>query len=487
MNRSIIRYVLGIVVLFMGAFLLLPTLVALIYGEKEWQAYLMVSIPAIILGSINYHKKPKSTVFYLKEGCVATAASWVVLSLIGALPPFITGEIPSYLDALFEIISGFTTTGASILDNVELLSHATLFWRSFTHLVGGMGVLVFLLAVMPMGGGSQMNLMRAESPGPSVGKLVPKLHTTARMLYIIYAGLCVLEFFFLLFGGMPAFDAVNTAMATAGTGGFGIYADSCASFSVYSQWVVTVFMILFGVNFNAYYLILYKQAKAAFKMEEVRVYFIIAFSAMLVIIINSWNMFNGLGDALTKASFQVASIMSSTGFATTDFALWPQTSRFIIVMLSFIGACAGSTGGGIKVSRILIVVKSIRREINSYIHPRSVKNLDMDGKPLDKTTTLSTVVYMTLFLLIFAISAFLVSFEDLDFSTTFTAVLACVNNIGPGLSQVGPSCNFGFLSPLSKVVLMFDMLAGRLELFPLIMLIHPKMWIDMATVKEKRN
>jgi len=486
MNKSIIRYILGSIVKYMGFFLILPAIVGLIYGEDEWVCYAYVAIPCIVIGMISGFVKPKSTVFYLKEGCIATSASWILLSVIGALPVFITGEIPNYIDALFEIISGFTTTGASILDNVERLSHASLFWRSFTHLVGGMGVLVFLLAILPLSGGSSINLMRAESPGPSVGKLAPKLHSTARILYVIYLGMTVLEFVLLLFGGMSLFEACNTAMATAGTGGFGIYNRSIGGFSVYNQWVVTIFMILFGINFNAYYLILVGQLKDALKMEEVKTFLVIIVLSIIIITINIMSLCEGVFDAITKSAFQVASIMSSTGFSTADFALWPQTSRMVLVVLMFIGACAGSTGGGIKVSRVLMLAKTVTKELGSYIHPRSVKKVCIDGKPVGHEVIRSTNVYFFTFILIFTGSAFIISFEDLDFGTTFTAVIATMNNIGPGMAAVGPTCNFGFFSPLSKIVLMLDMLAGRLELFPILMLFHPTVWSDIATKRRSK-
>ncbi len=484
MNRSFIRFILGYIVGFMGLFLLLPLLVALIYREEAWQAYAIVAVPCLIIGLINGRHKPKSTVFYLKEGFFCTGASWVLLSLIGAVPLFLTGEIPNFIDAIFESVSGFTTTGASILWDVESLSHASIFWRSFTHLVGGMGVLVFLLAVIPLaggGGGSQFNLMRAESPGPSVGKLVPKLKTTAQILYGIYLGLAVIQLILLLFGGMTFFEAINTAMSTAGTGGFGFYSDSMASFSPYCQWVIAIFMFIFGTNFNFYYLILFGHIREAFKMEEVRVYALITLAATTIITINILGDCAGLFDAVTKALFQVTSLQSSTGFSTADFALWPQTSRCVLVILMFIGACAGSTGGGMKVSRFVIMGKSVHKELRSYIHPRSVRPIIMDDKPVAHEVIRSNNVFFGTFLLIYFISVFLVSFENLDFGTLFTAVISCMCNMGPGMSLVGPMENYGFLSWLSKLVLIVDMLAGRLELFPILMLFHPSIWHDLTT------
>ena len=477
MNTSIVRYILGHVLKLEGLFLLLPCLCAVIYQEQEGWFFLLTAGLCILIGSIMSWKKPGDTVLYLKEGCVATSLSWIILSLFGCLPFFLSGEIPNFTDALFETVSGFTTTGTSILSDVEALAHCSLLWRSFTHWIGGMGVLVFLLAVVPLGGGSNFNLMRAESPGPSVGKLVPKLRYTARLLYIIYFGLTIIEIILLLLGKMPIFDAICTSIGTAGTGGFGIKNSSIGGYSVYIQWVVTIFMILFGVNFNAYYLLLFGEVKKAFCMEEVRYYFLIIASSILIIFINILDMTKGIFDALTQASFQVASIITTTGFSTTDFDLWPQTSKVVIVCLMFVGACAGSTGGGIKVSRFMILFKTIRKELNSYIHPKNVKKISMEGKTIDHEVVRSVNVYFITFVCIFVISVFLLSFEEQnDLITTFTAVSATLNNIGPGLALAGPTQNFGFFSSFSKYVFIFDMLAGRLELFPLLILFHPGLW-----------
>ena len=485
MNSSIIRYILGGVLKIEGILMFLPCLVAAIYGEREGGCYLFIAILCIVLGILMTLKKPQSPVFYLKEGCVATALSWIVMSFMGCLPFWLSKEIPSFTDALFETISGFTTTGASILSDVEALSHCAIFWRSFTHWIGGMGVLVFLLAVIPLSGGSNINLMRAESPGPSVGKLVPKVRYTARILYIIYLGMTFIEFFLLIAGKMPVFDAINTSFGTAGTGGFGIKNDSMAGYSPYLQWVVTIFMILFGINFNAYYLMLFRKFKKAFGMEEVRYYFIIIFVAVGVICCSILDTSAGIFDALTKASFQVASIMTSTGFSTVDFNLWSETCRTILVILMFIGACAGSTGGGIKVSRVVMWGKTVIKELNSYIHPKSIRKIYFEGKPVEHDVMRSINVYFITFVMIFTTSVLALSFEGRDLITNFTAVIATLNNIGPGLELVGPTQNFGFFSPFSKYVLMFDMLAGRLELFPLLILFHPAIWKDLFTQKVR--
>ena len=484
MNFSMIRYILGQILKIEAAFLLLPCLTALIYKEDEGFVYLSVAAIAALIGWLMTVRKPSENIFYLKEGCVATSLSWMLLSLIGSLPFFITGEIPSFTDALFETVSGFTTTGASILSNVEALTHCTTLWRSFTHWIGGMGVLVFLLAVVPMSGGSHMNLMRAESPGPSVGKLVPKIRHTARILYLIYFGLTVLQMILLCVGDMPLFEAINTAFATAGTGGFGIKNDSFASYSPYLQWVTTIFMILFGVNFNAFYILLFSKIKKNFFMEEVRYYFLIILGSVAIIFVNILETSQNAFRALTDASFQVASIITTTGFATTDFDLWNGSAKTILVLLMFIGACAGSTGGGIKVSRVMIMVKSVFKECHSYIHPKSIKKIKFEGKEVDHDVVRATNVYLITFLLLFVLSVFIISFEGHDLVTNFTAVAATINNIGPGFEMVGPTQNFGFFNDFSKFVLIFDMLAGRLELFPLLILFHHGTWKDIAAHKK---
>lgn len=487
MNRSIIGYILGYILKIEAILLLLPCAVGAIYLEKQAYAYVLVAVLCGVCGILLSLRKPRSSVFYLKEGCAATALSWVFLSLFGCLPFIMTGEIPSFTDALFETISGFTTTGASILSDVEALSHCSLFWRSFTHWIGGMGVLVFLLAIIPLGGGSNINLMRAESPGPSVGKLVPKLRSTARILYIIYFALTVVEILLLLAGSMPLFDAVTTSFGTAGTGGFGIRNTSIADYSRYIQWIVTIFMILFGINFNAYYLILFHKFRKALVMEEVRYYLIIIVASIAVIFFEIWDTTMGAFEALTHSSFQVASIITTTGFSTIDFNNWSQTCKTVLVLLMFIGACAGSTGGGIKVSRFVILVKTVTKELGSYIHPKSIKKINMDKKPIEHEVVRSVNVYFITFMIVFSASVFLISFEGKDLITNFTAVAATINNIGPGLELVGPSQNFGGFHVFSKYVLMFDMLAGRLELFPLLILFHPALLRDFFKPRKHKR
>ncbi|MCD7923038.1 MAG: TrkH family potassium uptake protein [Clostridiales bacterium] len=476
MNKSMIRYILSWILTLEGIFMLLPWVTGLLYHEDSAWYFLIVGVCCACVGLVLTRFKPKRTVFYMREGCIATALSWIMISLVGCLPFVFSGEIPSFTDALFETVSGFTTTGATILNDVESLSHCMLFWRSFTHWLGGMGVLVFLLAVIRMSGGSNMNLMRAETTGPSVAKLVPKLMHSARIVYLIYIGLTVLMLVLLLAGRMPFFDAVTTALGTAGTGGFGIRSDSIAGYSPYLQWVVTVFMLLFGVNFNAYYLILFKKWRQIFHMEEVRYYFVIVLGAIALITANIYNTAVSFEQNLREAAFQVASIITTTGFGTVDFNLWPETSRLILVLLMFCGACAGSTGGGMKVSRLIILIKTMVREFGSYLFPKSVKKIKMDGKTVEDEVIRGVNVYLVAFFVIFVASMFCLSLENVDLVTNFTSVAATINNIGPGLNLVGPMENYSFYSNFSKFVLMFDMVAGRLELFPLLILIYPPTW-----------
>lgn len=476
MNNSMIIYILGSVIKIEGIFMALPCLVALVYGEKTLFAFLGTMVVCLAIGFGCTWKKTDNAVFYSKEGFLAVSLSWVLLSLMGCIPFVISGDIPSFTDALFETISGFTTTGASILSDVESLSKSGLFWRSFTHWLGGMGVLVFILAVLPMAGGRHIYLMKAESPGPSVSKLVPRVRQTARILYKIYFVMTVAEIFLLLLGGMPVFDAVTLSMGTAGTGGFGIRNDSVGSYTPYMQNVITVFMILFGVNFNIYYLYLCKKWKQALRSEEVKMYFGIIVLAVILITYNTRSFFPTILDAFQQAAFQVGSIMTSTGFSTTDFGQWPVFSQTILTVLMFIGACAGSTGGGIKVSRVLIMIKSVKRELHTIVHPRARMKIKMDDRVVDDDTLRSVNVFIGCYLLIYAVSLLCISIDDFDFTTNFTAIAALINNIGPGLGEVGPAGNFGGYSIFSKYVMMFDMLVGRLEIFPMMALFLPATW-----------
>ena len=465
--------------------MLLPALVGLIYQEKYGFVFLVLGACLFAVGFLLSFRKPKNSMIYLKEGCVITALSWILMSFFGCLPFVYTGEIPKLIDAFFETVSGFTTTGASIMPDVEILCHASQFWRCFTHWIGGMGVLVFLLAIIPMNGGSNINLMRAESPGPSVGKLVPKMRQTAALLYLIYFAMTALETLFLVIGHMPLFDSLCTAFGTAGTGGFGIYRDSFGSQTPYIQWVVTIFMILFGVNFNFYFFLLYRYFKKAFKMGEVRAYLGVIVASIALIVVNTYHMFANVGTAIRHAAFQVGSIITTTGFASTDFDLWPETSKVILILLMFIGACAGSTGGGIKVSRFIILIKSIGKELRSYVHPKSVSKISLDGSPVEHEVVRSVNVYFITFALCFAASLFIVSFDNKGLVSSFTAIAATINNIGPGLECVGPTQNYASFSSLSKLVMIFDMLAGRLELFPMLMLFNPKLYMTKPLFSKK--
>ena len=476
MNYAIVLRLLSYILLTEGALLLLPAVASLCYGE--WfvmGVFLFTAALSALAGVAVPPRQAKSQIFYMREGFVTTALCWLLISVVGAVPFVLTGCIPNPVDALFETVSGFTTTGASILPAVADLPKGILFWRSFTHWVGGMGVLVFLLSLLPLTGGSHVNLMKAESPGPQVDKLVPKVQSTAKILYGIYLALTVIELLFLLFGRMSVFDAMLTAFGTAGTGGFGFKNDSFTSFSPYIQWVVTIFMILFGVNFNAYFLLLLRKFNRAIS-EEVRGYFAIILVAIGIITANIYSLYNSFGEAVRQAAFQVGSIITTTGFSSCDFDLWPTLSKEILVVLMFIGACAGSTGGGIKVSRLLILGKTLGKELKQALHPQVVAPVRMDGKVVNHETIRATNVFVAAYIFIFAASFFLISLDGFDMVTNFTAIAATLNNIGPGLAQVGPMMNFGSYSNPAKLVMIFDMLAGRLEIFPMLVFFMPDTW-----------
>lgn len=476
MNYRIIAYIVGWVFNLQAIFMVLPCIAAVIYQEEELYDFLVPILLCLAIGLTLTRKKPKNKVFYIKDGCVTVALSWIVLSISGALPFMISGSIPHPIDAVFETVSGFTTTGSSILTDVEILPRSIIFWRSFTHWIGGMGVLVFLLSLLPLAGGYHMNLMRAESPGPSVSKLVPKVQSTAKILYTIYFGMTVLQIIFLLLGRMPLFDALCITFGSAGTGGFGIKNDSMGSYSTYCQVVTTIFMIAFGINFSAYYLILTKKFRQAFSIEEVRGYLGIIAVAIAIIAFNTRHLFSGIGTAVQQAAFQVGSIITTTGYSTTDFNQWPSLSKAVLVLLMFIGACAGSTGGGIKVSRILLLCKAARKELQLYLHPNAVKKIKMDQKLVSHEMMRSTNIFLTVYLIIFAVSVLIVSIDNFDLVSTFTSVATTLNNIGPGLEIAGPLGNFSSFSYLSKSVMIFDMLAGRLEIFPLLLLFYRGTW-----------
>lgn len=477
MNYAIIRYIMGWILKFESAFLLLPCIVGLLY--KEYSAslsYLATALLCLAAGLLISRNRPARFELYTREGFITVALGWIVMSIFGALPFVFTGDIPNYVDALFETISGFTTTGASILSDVEALTHAGMFWRSFTHWIGGMGVFVFIMAILPLMGGSTMNLMRAESPGPSVGKLVPRVRDTAKILYQIYIGITILGTVILLLCGVPLFDSLTTIFGTVGTGGFGIRNDSIAGYSPLVQNMVTLFMILSGVNYTMYFCLLHKHFKEAFSIEEVRWYFAIILAAVAIIVFDIRGMYATISEAIRHAFFQVGSIITTTGFSTVDFDAWPQMSKTVLVILMFVGACAGSTGGGMKVSRFVILFKTIRRELATMIHPRMVKKIKMDQHNLTDEVLRSTNVFVAVYFVILFASVLLISVDELSFTTNFTAVAATLNNIGPGLDMVGPTQNFSVYSAFSKFILMFDMLAGRLELFPMLILLLPSCW-----------
>lgn len=477
MNYKMIIHMLGQVCCFEALFMLLPLAVSVIYGETDGFAYLITIAICVLIGFLSARIKVKNRKIYGREGFVIVSLSWIILSIFGSLPFFISGAIPHFTDALFETVSGFTTTGSSILTNVEALSKTNLFWRSFTHWIGGMGVLVFILAFLPMKtGGSGMYIMRAESPGPSVSKLVPRVKTTAMILYTIYLSMTVFQIIAMLIAGTPVFDAITLSFGSAGTGGFAVRNDGLASYTTLQQSIVIIAMILFGVNFNVYYLLLRKKASQALKMTEVRAYLAIIAISILLITLNIAPMFPSIQQAFHHSAFQVASIITTTGFSTADFNMWPPLAKTILVIIMFIGACAGSTGGGIKVSRIILLLKGVRKEILMVCHPRSVKKLKMDGHPVSHEVIRSINAFIIIYAVIFVISLLIVSLDSKDLVTNFTSVAATINNIGPGLNVVGPTGNFSSFSDLSKFVLMFDMLAGRLELMPMLILFVPATW-----------
>ncbi len=479
MNKRIILYILGWVLIVEGATMQIGTITSLIYKEHEGLYFLITGIVSIILGVLAVKvKKPKNMVLYQKAGFAATALSWIVMSLVGCIPFWASGEIPSFIDAFFETVSGITTTGSTILNDVEALSNGMLIWRSFLNWLGGMGVIVFLLAIIPKLGGQQnIYLMKAESPGPIIGKAVPHMRSYAALLYGIYIGLTVLELILLLCGGMSFFDAINTSFATAGTGGFGIHNSNMAAYdSYYFQTVIAVFMLLFGLNFSFYILLLARKFKSAFRIEEIWVYIGIIVVSVLIITINISSMYPTLYDAFHQSFFYVSSIITTTGFGIGDVNHWPELSKAVILIITFIGATAGSTGGGFKVSRVIILVKEVKKEFSLLVHPRNVKAVKLDGKTIDHSVMRNTSMYLVLYMGIFVVSYLLLAIENSDFTTTFTAVAANINNTGPGLGEVGPVGNYANFSILSKCVLIFDMLAGRLELFPLLLLFSPSAW-----------
>ena len=462
-----------------GLFMIPALILSLVFGETGATYSFLYTLGAIAAAVIvlTLLTRGAPSAFYAKEGLVCVGASWIVLSLFGCLPFYLSQEIPAFIDAFFEIVSGFTTTGSSILNDVEALSKSLIYWRSFSHWLGGMGVLVFLLAFTgEKGKGFTMHLLRAESPGPDVGKLVPKMRTTASILYVIYIVMTIINFIFLIVGDMPLFDAVCTALGTAGTGGFGIKNDSMASYSPYIQNVTAIFMLLFGINFSCYYLLLLGHFRSVFKDEELRVYIGIILTAITLIVLNLKDFYPTLEETVRHALFSVATLISSTGFATTDFDLWPAFSKSILMILMLIGACAGSTGGGLKVARLMLLMKSLGRNITQTLSPRKVQVVRNNGHTVDEKILSNTNAYLAAYVIIIFVSFVLISLDNFSITTNFTAVLACFNNMGPGFEAVGPTCNFSGYSVFSKLILCFDMLAGRLEIFPMLVLLSKNTW-----------
>ncbi len=476
MNRRIICRVLGMILLCLAVLMILPTIAGLWYGENVSHFIITMAITGAV-GFVMTRVKPYSSVIYAKDGFVIVGLGWILMSLFGALPFVISGDIPNYIDAVFETVSGFTTTGASILENVEEMSQGCLFWRSFTHWIGGMGVLVFIMAVLPMSGEHSMHIMRAEVPGPTVGKLVPRVRQTAKILYLIYVVMTAVEVVLLLFGGMSLFDALIHAFGSAGTGGFSNKAASVGAYdSAYIEMVIAVFMALFAINFNLFFLILIGRWREALKSEELHWYLAIIAASVLAIALGIRGSSGGMLSALRHAFFNVSSIISTTGFCTVDYVQWPEYCQWILVILMFCGACAGSTGGGLKTSRVAMIFKNIACEIRQMLHPRTVTRVQMDGKRVDETGMKAVNTFFACFMVLLVLGTFLVSLDGHDTATNFTAVLSCLSNIGPGISLVGPTGNFNIFSYASKIVLTFAMLIGRLEIYPILILFAPSTW-----------
>lgn len=477
MNYKLIFHTIGKILLIEAILLIFPLIVNFIYQEENLFAFSLTISILMVVGTLLIMIKPENKRLFVREGFVIVGLAWIVLSLFGALPFTLSGEIPNYIDAVFETVSGFTTTGASILNDVEAMSKSMLFWRSFTHWIGGMGVLVFVLAILPNSEGQNIYLLKAESTGPQVGKLVSKVRFTARILYVIYFVLTLLEVILLRVGGNSLYESIVMSFGTAGTGGFGVYADSVGGFNIYSQVVIAIFMMIFGINFNIYYLVIIGKIKQAIKSEELRWYLgIILLSTTMITINLMVNLNQTFAIALKDAYFQVSSIMTTTGFATVDFNLWPTFSKVILIMIMFVGGCAGSTGGGIKVSRIVILFKSLKREVQKLLHPNSVAPIKMEGEVVEGSVVKGVNLYFAFVMILLFVGTLLVSFDGLDFTSTFTGVIACINNIGPGLNLVGPMGNFDCFSYFSKIILSVLMLIGRLEVYPILILFLPKTW-----------
>ena len=486
MNKRMIAYVIGRSLLIEAALLVLPLITAVIYGESI-VPFLIPIVLLVAVGLITGMKKPKNASLFARDGLAVVALVWVFMSAFGALPFVISGDIPNYIDAFFETVSGFTTTGSTILTNVEALTYSGLFWRSFTHWVGGMGVLVFVMAILPMNDGHGMHVLRAEMPGPTASKLVSRMSDTAKILYVIYLVMTVVEILFLLLGGMPLLDSCIHAFGSAGTGGFSLKNLSIGHYdSVYFDVVIGIFILLFGVNFNLYYFLLIRRFRDVFRSEELRAYLGIVAVSVIAIAANIAHMYGSFASGLRYSFFQVASIITTTGYGTTDFNTWPALSKTILVILMFVGACAGSTGGGIKVSRIVMLLKAAYYDMRKMLHPNSVVIVRFEDKVVPEKNVRSVQMYLTVYVVVFTLSCLLLSIDGFDLVTTFTAVAACFNNIGPGLEVVGPMGNFAAFSPWAKILLSFDMLAGRLELFPMLLLFAPSIWKKRKVVSNRR-
>lgn len=485
MNRKMVFHMIGRIILLEAALLLLPAVCAFIYKESCFTAIMITVGVALAIGSaLTLINNTKDKTIFAKEGFVIVALAWIMLSAIGSLPFVISGAIPSFTDAFFETVSGFTTTGASILTNVEAMPKGLLFWRSFTHWIGGMGILVLVMAILPTDSGRSIHIMRAEMPGPIVGKLVPRIRTTAKILYLIYIALTLIQVVLLLLGGMTLFESLIHSFGTAGTGGFSSRSDSIAGYSPYIQWVITAFMLIFGINFNLYYLILTRKSRSALKSEEFWSYIIIVIVSVAIITFNILPKSADIAEALRLSSFQVASIISTTGYATTDFNLWPSLSKGILFILMFTGACAGSTAGGLKISRVVLIFKSIRSNLKHMLHSRSVESVRFEGKAVDNITIRNVTTYLGIYFFCFTVIFLILCIEPFDIETNISAAAACFNNVGPGFAAVGPVSSYAAYSDLSKWALSFAMLLGRLEIFPMLLLFSPAVWVKNRIAKK---
>ncbi|MCI9450135.1 MAG: TrkH family potassium uptake protein [Clostridiales bacterium] len=483
MNRRMVFYTVGQILLLEAVLLVLPLAVSLVYAESCFTSFIITILITAASGFLlKLIFKPKDHVIFAKEGFLIVALAWLMMSLFGALPFVLSREIPSFINAFFETVSGLTTTGASIIPDLSVMSKGILFWRSFTHWIGGMGIIVLIMAIIPTTSGRSIHVMRAEMPGPIVGKLVPRIRDTAKILYLIYIVMTAVEIVLLKLGDMSLFDSVVHSFGTAGTGGFGIRGDSLGSYSAYSQWVITIFMLIFGVNFNLYYLLLVRRARTVFRSEELRAYAAVVVAAVVMIAINIRGIYETFGETIRHAAFQVSSVITTTGYATVNFDLWPGFSKAMLFILMFIGGCAGSTAGGLKISRVFLLVRMVRNNIRKILHPRAVASVSFEGKILDERTQKSVSNYLSIYVLSLFAVFLIISLDPFDLETNLTAAVSCFNNVGPGLAGVGPAMNYNGYSVLSKIVLSFSMLLGRLEIYPLIIAFIPASWLKKNNI-----